>query len=73
MELKNKLAKVIVIGGLARTGKDTSANYMKEYFESNGLKTIKLGFSSYIKMYAKEISSWDGSDETKESRSSTGW
>lgn len=65
MEIKEKEAKVIIISGKARAGKDTTGSYLKEYYESIGLKTITIAFADYIKMYAKRITSWDGSDETK--------
>ena len=65
MNLRNEEAKVYIFAGVARSGKDTSADYMKEFLEKEGRKVIKLQFSSYIKMYAKEISSWDGSEEEK--------
>ncbi len=65
MELKNKQAKVYMVCGKARHGKDTLASYMKEEFEKEGKSTIILHFSTYIKDYAKMISSWDGSEDTK--------
>ncbi len=65
MNIRNDEAKVYIFAGVARSGKDTSADYMKELLEKEGRKVIKLQFSSYIKMYAKEITSWDGSEETK--------
>lgn len=65
MELRNKEAKIYIISGKARAGKDTTGSYIKEYYESKGKKVINLAFADYIKMYAKKISNWDGSDETK--------
>ena len=57
--------KIIIIGGKARAGKDTTANYLKEIYESKGMKVLNIQYSSYIKEYAKKISNWDGSEETK--------
>lgn len=65
MELINKNPKIIMLAGKARAGKDTTANFIKEYGIKNNLKVINLQFSFYIKYYAKLISSWDGSEETK--------
>ena len=65
MELKTSKPKIFVISGKARHGKDTTAGYIKNYFENNEKKVINLQFSSYIKEYAKKISDWDGSEETK--------
>ena len=65
MEITNKNPKIIMLAGKARAGKDTTASFIKEYGEKNNLKVINLQFSFYIKYYAKLISSWDGSEETK--------
>jgi len=65
MELRNDEAKVLIISGKARSGKDTSSEIIEKYYDSNALKVIKLAYADYIKMYAKNISDWDGKDETK--------
>ena len=65
MELRNKDAKIIIISGKARNGKDTVMSYLKSNYENIGKKVINLQYSTYIKDYAKRISNWDGSDETK--------
>ena len=65
MYLREKQSKIIILSGKARTGKDTSGLYFKEYYESKGFKVKLLAYASYIKMYAKEIIDWDGTDETK--------
>jgi dephospho-CoA kinase len=57
--------KVIIISGKARTGKSTVANIMKDYFDEKGLKAIILAYARYIKMFAKDVSNWDGSEEAK--------
>lgn len=63
--MNTKNPKIIIFAGKARAGKDTCALYIKEYSEKNNLKYANLQFSYYIKMYAKIISDWDGSEETK--------
>lgn len=60
-----KNPKIFIVSGKARNGKDTTCNMIREYYEDKGLKTINLQYSSYIKEYAKKISDWDGSEETK--------
>lgn len=65
MNLRNEEAKIFIISGKARVGKDTTGGYLKEFYESIGKKVISLAFADYIKMYAKRISDWDGSEETK--------
>lgn len=61
----NKKSKIIVFCGKARAGKDTSASFLKEELEKENKKVLNLQYSSYIKEYAKKISNWDGSEETK--------
>lgn len=65
MEFINKKPKIIVLSGKARAGKDTTASYIKKYYENSDKKVINLQYSFYIKEYAKRITDWDGSDENK--------
>lgn len=65
MEIKKRDVKIMILSGKARAGKDTTALYMKDYYDSKGLKSIILQYSTSIKEYAKKITGWDGSDETK--------
>lgn len=65
MELRKEEALVIVLSGKARSGKDTSLEILKRKYEQIGKKVISLYYASYIKEYAKKISSWDGNDENK--------
>lgn len=57
--------KIILIGGKANTGKDSTAEYIDEYYRSRGLDVVNIQIGYYIKMYAKEIAKWDGDNETK--------
>ena len=57
--------KIFIICGKARHGKDTTAEIIDKYFENKGKKVINLQYSSYLKDYAKKITGWDGSEETK--------
>ena len=63
--MNTKNPKIIILAGKARAGKDTFASFVKDYAEKNNLKYANLQFSYYIKMYAKILSDWDGSEETK--------
>lgn len=65
MELKLKEPKIFIVSGKANSGKDTSCEFINNYIKLKELKCINLQFSSYIKMYAKNISGWDGSEEEK--------
>ena len=57
--------KLYVIAGKAGSGKNTCANYIKEYYENKGKKVVLTEISKYLKVFAKEIIDWDGSYETK--------
>ncbi len=57
--------KIILIGGQANSGKDTTAEFIDEYYRSRGLDVVNIQIAYYIKMYAKEIAKWDGDNETK--------
>ncbi len=62
--VKNKV-KIFIVSGKAQAGKDTVCKLIHNYVKSKNLKVINLQFSSYIKMYAKNIINWDGSEENK--------
>lgn len=57
--------KIIFFGGKANSGKDSTAEYLDNYYRSRGLDVVNIQISFYIKMYAKEIAKWDGDNETK--------
>ncbi len=57
--------KIYLISGKARHGKTTLAHYIKDYYNSVGKKCVATSFAKYIKLYACELTSWDGSEETK--------
>ena len=68
MYLKMSEAKIIIIGGKSRSGKDTIAGFIKNHYEKENKKVIILQYSHYIKEYAKTISDWDGSELDKPRR-----
>lgn len=57
--------KVYLIGGKARNGKDTLAEYMKEILEEKGQKVCIMHIASYLKDLIRNYFGWDGSEETK--------
>ena len=65
MEINKKNIPIFILCGKARSGKDTVSSYIKEFFDKKDKKAITLAYAFYIKEYAKRISNWDGSDETK--------
>ncbi len=65
MEIEFKNPKIYLISGKARHGKDTLSAYLKKVYEDNGKKVIVTQLSKYIKYYAREMTGWDLSEETK--------
>lgn len=65
MKFINKNPKIYLIAGKARSGKDLVVDIIKNIATEKGLKHINLKFASYIRMYVKEISDWDGNEENK--------
>ena len=63
MEFIKRNPKIFILSGIARSGKDTVAKMIKEYYQEKD--TIIISFGHYIKDYAKRVSNWDGSEETK--------
>ena len=57
--------KVYVIAGKAGSGKNTSANYIKECYEKDNKKVVITEISKYLKLFAYELLNWDGRRETK--------
>ncbi len=65
MEIRKRDISIIILSGKARSGKDSCYLALQDYYEGLGKKVKKLQFSYYIKEYAKELSDWDGSEESK--------
>ena len=57
--------KIILLGGRANSGKDTTADIIRDIYKEKGLKTVNIQITYYIKMYAKQITNWDGNNDTK--------
>ena len=57
--------KLFLIAGKGHTGKNTIANFIKDYYDEIGEKTVIVSLAKYIKMYAMEISNWNGCEENK--------
>ena len=57
--------QVILIGGKARSGKDTLADFLTENLEKQGKKVCKIQVCQYIKYYAMKYFGWNGEEETK--------
>lgn len=56
---------IILISGKARHGKTTFANMLKEEHALIGRKAVATSYAKYLKLYAKELTDWDGENDTK--------
>lgn len=65
MEIKFRNPKIYIIGGKAKNGKDTLSAYLKDVYTENGKDVIVTQLAKYIKYYAREMTGWDLSEETK--------
>lgn len=65
MEIEKRNPKIYLMCGKAKHGKDTFSGYLKGVYEENGKKIIITQLSKYIKYYAREMTGWDLSEETK--------
>ena len=63
MEFNKRNIKLFAISGKARSGKDTVSKLINDYYSDK--KSIIISFGHYIKDYAKRVSNWDGSEESK--------
>lgn len=54
--------KIYLVAGKSGSGKGEVAKIIKEYYLSLGNKPLITSFSKYLKMYAKEVINWDGSE-----------
>ncbi len=57
--------RIYLVGGKARSGKDTISDFMEEELKNQNKKVCRLQISSYIKYYATKYFGWDGREETK--------
>lgn len=65
MEYQNKNPYIFIVCGKPRSGKDTVAALIQEYYTAKKKKVMNLQYSSYIKRYAKKIVGWDGDEASK--------
>lgn len=57
------MERLYVLAGKARSGKDTTADFMEKYYKNK--KIIRLMYGAGVKIYASLLSDWDGSEEDK--------
>lgn len=63
MNFKKRNIKLFILSGYARSGKDTVSKLIQAYYKDK--KVINISYGHYIKDYAKRVSDWDGSEDTK--------
>ena len=63
MEFINKNPKIFIISGKARSGKDLVADIICNFY--NDKKCKKLSYAYYLKNYVKDITGWDGNEDSK--------
>lgn len=58
--IDDKQMKVILISGKAQHGKDTTANILKDYFESKNKKVLITHYGDLVKYICKTLFNWNG-------------
>lgn len=59
------MSKIILISGKARSGKDTSAQILKEIIENDGKKVLIAHYADLLKYICKTFFNWDGKKDEK--------
>ena len=57
--------KLVLIAGKSNSGKTKTANMLKDKLQKMGKKVAVTEYSKYIKLFAKELTEWDGSSLPK--------
>ena len=65
MDVEFRNPTIYIISGKAKHGKDTFSAYLKDVYERHGKKVIITQLAKCIKYYAREMTGWDLSEETK--------
>ena len=64
MELINRNPKIIILSGKMRSGKRMVSNIICNLYNEK-CKCISISYAGYLKEYAKNILSWNGSESDK--------
>ena len=54
------MAKILLIAGAAKSGKDLVAEYIQDNLEAHNKRTLILHFADYLKSLATQLYAWDG-------------
>ena len=60
--------KIFVVGGKSGSGKNEVAKMIEEYYTYKLKKCVITEFSKYIKLFARELTDWDGISQNKPRR-----
>lgn len=60
--------RIFLIAGKAGSGKADVARYIKEYYIYKLEESVITEYSKYIKLFAKELTDWDGQNANKPRR-----
>jgi dephospho-CoA kinase len=60
--------RIFLVAGKAGSGKADVARFIKEYYIYKIEESVITEYSKYIKMFARELTDWDGQDATKPRR-----
>ncbi len=60
--------KIFVVGGKSGSGKNEVAKMIEEFYTYKLKKCVVTEFSKYIKLFAKELTDWDGISQNKPRR-----
>ena len=63
MKYINRNPIIYVLSGKAKSGKNTLANIIEKHYQDK--KCIQLSFAHYLKEYVKNITDWNGEEESK--------
>lgn len=65
VQLEKRTPIIYILAGKARSGKDSSVIFLKEYYENLGKKVLQLEFKHYLVEYTKAMTDWDGDLDNK--------
>ncbi|MEG1150409.1 MAG: hypothetical protein RSE17_03880 [Bacilli bacterium] len=57
--------KIFIVAGKSGSGKGEVAKYIKEYYIYKLQNSVITEYSKYLKVFAKELTEWDGISEAK--------
>jgi len=57
--------KIFLVAGKAQSGKDFVGKKIQNYYDQFDQKSVITRFSKYVKLYAKEMTDWNGLEEEK--------